>query len=106
MRDERRCGKPNQDIKASWRPRAACPVLSRTRKTRFDLVVRPQFLRRRRIDHPSLAQHLHVVDEPDSQRGILLDEENGEALLLELSDRFQHSLALDRSSSSSNNMRV
>ena len=55
-----------------------------------------QFVRAGGIDHLPLAQHMHVVDELERQVRVLLDQEDGQAFLLELADRFPDALADDR----------
>ena len=50
----------------------------------LDLVVGPQLVRAGGVDHLALAHHVHVVDELERQRGVLLHEQDGKALLLQL----------------------
>src|SRR6202521_3678945 len=50
------------------------------------VVIRAQLFRAGRIDHLALAHDVHVVDELERQGGVLLDQQDGEAFGLELSD--------------------
>ena len=59
------------------------PVPSRDRSTRsnaqeagFHFLVGPKFLRTGRIYQFPLADHVHVVDQPDGQRCVLLDQQD------------------------------
>ena len=63
---------------------------------RFDVVVFPQRVRQPGIDHPALGDHVHEIDQLERQRGVLLDQQNGQPLLLELGDRLPQALDDDR----------
>ena len=39
------------------------------------------------IDHLAFAHHMHVIDQLERQGGVLFDEQNGMAFILQLSDR-------------------
>src|SRR5262245_13993662 len=43
----------------------------------LDPVVGPQLVRAGRVDHPALAQHMHIVDQLEGERGVLLHEQDG-----------------------------
>src|SRR6187402_248351 len=65
---------------------------SNTKIAMLDRVVGPQLLRGRGIDHLALAHDVDVVDELERQRGVLLDQQDREALALELADRLPQPL--------------
>ena len=46
----------------------------------LDLVVGPQFFGARGINHLALAHDVDVVDQLERQRGVLLDQQDGQAL--------------------------
>ena len=77
------------------RPRSSLPDPMPS-SVELDLIVSPQLLRAGGIDHLALAHHVHVVDELEGERGVLLDEQDGEALLLQLADRLPNALDDDR----------
>src|SRR5262245_32811322 len=58
----------------------------------LDLVIGPQLFRLGRINHLTLAHDVDVVDELQRKRGILLDQQDRHALLLELGDSLPHAL--------------
>ena len=62
----------------------------------FDLLVGPQLVRAGRIDDAAFAQHVHIVDQLQGQRGILLHQQDGKAFLLQLADRLPQALDDDR----------
>src|SRR5262245_41567938 len=62
----------------------------------FDLVVGAKLFGPGRINHLTLAHHMHVIDELECKIGILLDEQNGETFLLQGADRFPKTLDDDR----------
>ena len=53
-------------------------------------------MRPRGIHHLALAHDVHVIHELERQRGVLLDQQDRQALLLELADRLPHALDDDR----------
>src|SRR5262249_2091848 len=59
---------------------------------RFDLLVGSQLLRTGGIDHLTLADDVHVIDQLECQRGILLDQQDGQSFALEPGDRLPDAL--------------
>src|SRR5215470_12879999 len=58
----------------------------------FDLVVGPQLVRTRGIDHPAFTHHVHVMDQLQRERGVLFDQQNRMAFLLQPRDRLPQPL--------------
>src|SRR5215831_17912858 len=52
----------------------------------FDLVVGPKLFRTRGIDHLALTHHVHVIDQLERERGVLFDQQNRMAFLLQPRD--------------------
>src|SRR5262245_19245527 len=58
----------------------------------FDLVIGPQLVRTRGIDHPAFTHHVHVIDQLERERGVLFDQQNRMAFLLQPRDRLPQAL--------------
>src|SRR5215472_13630337 len=58
----------------------------------FDLVVGPQLVRTRGIDHPAFTHYVHVIDQLERERGVLFDQQNRMAFLLQPRDRLPQAL--------------
>src|SRR5262249_34482222 len=74
------------------RPNAPVQAGSDSQVSRFDLVVGPQLFRTRGIDHLALAHHVHVINQLERERGVLFDQQNGMAFLLQPRDRLPQPL--------------
>src|SRR5262249_8821434 len=58
----------------------------------FDLVVGSKLFRTRGIDHLALTHHVHVIDQLERERGVLFDQQNRMAFLLQPRDRLPQPL--------------
>src|SRR5688572_33496487 len=87
---------PSRSTKKAPRwPERSCRI-SDSKVSRLYCIIGPERVRAPRINHAALAHDVDVIDELQRERGVLLDQQDRQAFLLQLRHRLPHGLDDDR----------